>query len=521
MTLRRFTSGLVAAGAALALVACSGNTTSTTTAAGAGSVGTVATAATSGAVSGDLATRLADNTESHAQADDASYDAATAVTVTLADGASKASGDGVTISGNTVTITTKGTYVLSGSLTNGQVVVNSSVEGKVRLVLNGATITNPSGAALVVTAADEAVVVLADGTTNTLTDGTGYDTTATDSPNAALFSMADLTIGGSGTLVVHGRTADGIATKDGLVILGGTITVDAVDDGIRGKDYIDVQGGTVSVTAGQDGLKSTNETDDTVGWIAVSTGSVTLTAGDDGIHAEGDLAIAGGTVTVAKSAEGIEGANIAISGGIVSITASDDGVNVSGGTSGQTQGGGGGGGMQDDGSLLGISGGTVIVNSSGDGLDSNGSTEITGGLIVVSGPSANNNGALDSNGGINVTGGTLIAAGSSGMAESPDATSTQGWLAATLTQSVAAGKTISIVSGDTVIASYTTLRTVSSVVFTSSAIQKGQTYDIYVGGSLAGEASGTYSAGGSISGASKLSTVTAGVATRGGGMGRP
>lgn len=80
-----------------------------------------------------------------------------------------------------------------------------------------------------------------------------------------------------------------------------------------------------------------------------------------------------------------------------------------------------------------------------------------------------------------MTGGTLIAAGSSGMAESPDATSTQGWLAATLTQSVAAGKTISIVSGDTVIASYTTLRTVSSVVFTSSAIQKGQTYDIYVG----------------------------------------
>ena len=73
------------AGAALALVAGSGNITSTTTAAGAASVGTVATAATSGAVSGDLATRLADNTESHAQADDASYDAATAVTVTLAE----------------------------------------------------------------------------------------------------------------------------------------------------------------------------------------------------------------------------------------------------------------------------------------------------------------------------------------------------------------------------------------------------------------------------------------------------
>ncbi len=84
--------------------------------------------------------------------------------------------------------------------------MNSDAEGKVRIVLDGASITNTAGSAMVITAADEAVVVLADGSENVLTDGTGYDTSADDAPNAALFSMADLTIGGTGSLTVTGNT---------------------------------------------------------------------------------------------------------------------------------------------------------------------------------------------------------------------------------------------------------------------------------------------------------------------------
>lgn len=520
MKARRIATAVVTACSALALAACGATSSTSTSAAGAaGNAGTGTVAVASGAQSSDMAARLADDTTSHAKSDDVSYDAASAVTIALKDGASTASGAGVTISGDTVTITTKGTYVLSGTLTNGQVLVDSSVEGKVRLVLSGATVTNASGAAIDVKAADEVVVVLAAGTTNTLTDGSGYDTSGTDAPDAALFSMADLTIGGTGTLVVHGRTADGIATKDGLAILAGTITVDAVDDGIRGKDYVDVEGGTITVTSGQDGLKSTNETDDTVGWISVKAGSVTVTAGDDGMHAEGDLAISGGTVTVTKSTEGIEGANIAVSGGSVIVTASDDGVNVSNG-SGSTQ-GNQGGGMQDDGSLLAISGGTIVVNSGGDGLDSNGSIEMSGGLAVVSGPTTNGNGALDSNGGINVSGGSILAAGSAGMAESPEAASSQGWVAVKLSQQVAAGQVVSVVSGDTVIASYRTGKTTGSIILTTAGITKGSSYDIYVGGSLSGDQVGGYSPGGSISGATKVSTATAGQAIfagMGGGM---
>lgn len=172
--------------------------------------------------------------------------------------------------------------------------------------------------------------------------------------------------------------------------------------------------------------------------------------------------------------------------------------------------------MADDGSLLTISGGTLLVNAEGDGLDSNGTIMITGGTTVVSGPTANGNGALDSNGGITVTGGTVVAAGSSGMAESPSTESTTGWVAVAFGQAIAAGQTISIVKDGTVIASYTTVKDAASLVLADPGITSGLTYDVYVGGKLAGTTVGTYSDSGDVSGASKNTTVTAGRAIAGG-----
>lgn len=247
---------------------------------------------------------------SHAESGDLAYDADAAVTITLADGASTSSStSGVAIDGDTVTISAAGTYVLSGTLSDGRIVVASDADGTVKLVLDNASVTSSSGSAFVITAADEAVVVLADGTSNSLADGTGYDTSADDAPNAALFSMADLTIGGAGSLTVTGNTNDGIAGKDGLVIQGGTITVTAVDDGIRGKDYLIVEDATVSVDAKDDALKSDNEADDTVGYVLIKSGTVTLAAGDDGIHAEGDLAIQGegDRVDIERGPGGLDG----------------------------------------------------------------------------------------------------------------------------------------------------------------------------------------------------------------------
>lgn len=463
---------------------------------------------------------LADNAKSHAEAGDVDYVEADAVAIALSDGATTSSStDGVAIRGDVVTISAPGTYRLSGTLTNGQVVVNSDADGTVKIVLDNASITSTTGSAFVITAADEAVVVLADGSTNSLTDGTDYDTSAEDAPNAALFSMADLTIGGSGALSVTGNTNDGIASKDGLVILGGTIKVTAADDGIRGKDYLIVSSGSVKVNAKGDGLKSDNEDDDTVGYILLEGGTVSIAAGDDGAHAEGDLAITGGTVTVTKSTEALEGVSVTISGGTTDVTASDDGLNATAGasTDSDTGGaGGGGGGMANDGSLLTISGGTLLVNADGDGLDSNGTLVVTGGTTVVSGPTNSGNGALDSNGGITLTGGVLVAAGSAGMAESPGESSTIGWVAVNLGQTVAAGKTLSIVKDGTVIAAYTTVKEVAALIVADSDITSGETYDVYVGGILTGKAVGTYSASADVAKATKSTTVTAGEALAGG-----
>ncbi|CAI9401808.1 carbohydrate-binding domain-containing protein [Nocardioides sp. T2.26MG-1] len=233
---------------------------------------------------------LADNADPHTDGE-TSYDdldLTDATTVQLVDGATTVSDDSaVSVDGDVVTITAPGTYVLSGMLTDGQVVVDSDADGQVVLVLDGVSLTSSSTSPVVVTQADETVLVLADGSDNTLSDGTdsGADDDEEDAPNATVFSQDDLTIAGTGSLSVTGVSGDAITSKDGLVVLAGDLTVDATDDGIRGKDYLLVAGGAVDVTAGGDGLKSDNDTDETMGYVAVTGGDVTVTADGDGVDA--------------------------------------------------------------------------------------------------------------------------------------------------------------------------------------------------------------------------------------------
>lgn len=491
----------VAAGAlitALTLVGCSA-TTSPTTESATTSDATTAAAAWSDNVSAHTETAIA-------------VDTADAVEISLADNASTSSAATAVVDGNVITISEAGTYRLSGNLSDGQVVVNSTGDGQVILVLDGVSLTNQSGSALVVTEADEVVVHLAEGSQNSIADGSGYDTSAEDAPNAAVFSMADLTIQGDGTLTVTGNTNDGIASKDGLVILSGTVKVTSVDDAVRGKDYLVISGGELAVTAEGDGLKSDNEDDDTVGYVLLQGGTVTISAGDDAVHAEGDLAVTGGEVTVAESVEGLEGATVLVSGGDTSIVSSDDGLNATSGSSTEA-----GGDMQADGSLLTVSGGTLIVDAEGDGMDSNGTLTISGGTTVIAGPTNSGNGALDANGALTVTGGTLIAAGSAGMAQTPDADSTSGWVSVNLGQSVAAGETITITDGDTVIASYTAVKQTESLIVADPALTSGTTYQVYLGGTAAGDAVGPYSKSADLSGATQTTTVVANESTTGSG----
>ncbi|MFM9274735.1 carbohydrate-binding domain-containing protein [Pseudarthrobacter sp. NKDBFgelt] len=527
---------------ALGLAGCSvGGTTPTgvsavSSSASTTSAGTAASTASTGTAEAVSLDALAEDT--HYDADDLTWEAAAEVAVTLADGTSTAAGgtssSAVKIDGGTVTITAAGTYRLSGSLSDGQVVVAAGEEDVVRIILDGADITNSTGSPFVVESANEAIVYLADGTTNFLSDASTYADQGTDAPNAAVYSMADLTIAGPGSLTVDGNFNDGISSKDGLVLAAGNVTVDAADDGIVGKDYAVLLDGAYQVTAGDDGFKSDNEEDEGRGWVLVNGGTLNVNAGDDGIKAFNTLTIAAGTTTVEESEEGLEAQHIIMTGGTATVTANDDGVNASGGSTsssttaaggmGSGMGGGMGGGEMAVGDYtVNISGGLLTINAEGDGLDSNGNASISGGTVVVNGPTNNGNGALDVNGELAVTGGTVAAAGSAGMAVTPGASSTQSGVQVTLESSVPAGTVVQIAdSSGNVVAAFVTTKAAASLVFSSAAISDGQEYTIYTGGTA------TVSAGigeGSLDGATELGTVTAGEYTAaqgpGGGGGGP
>lgn len=273
---------------------------------------------------------------------DASFDETSATTIELNDGATVngSSASSVSSNGQTITISGEGTYVLSGTLTQGQVIVEAEDTAKVQLVLKGVSIHNENGPAIRINAADKVFVTLAEGTTNTLTDGSSYTLDeGSDEPNATLFSKADLTINGSGTLNVTGSYAHAINSKDDLVITGGTFNITSQTDAVRGRDCVKISGGTFNVTAGEDAFKSNNDEDATRGFVLIDGGTYSVSAGDDAFHAETALLIRGGDITVTSCEEGYEAALVQVEGGNSNITANDDGLNASYGSSTTSTGG--------------------------------------------------------------------------------------------------------------------------------------------------------------------------------------
>ncbi|GGO71705.1 carbohydrate-binding domain-containing protein [Nocardioides deserti] len=484
MRLPRLRRALAAAAATALLAGCgtsAGNDITTSTTAGTTTVSTAATTA---------AEALAEDIE--VETGEVSYDEGDLVDISLAGSAATSDSDAVSTQDGTVTISAGGTYRLHGELT-GQVVVHSSTDGVVRLVLDGATITSETTSAINVADAESVVVVLADGSDNTLSDAETYEDTSEDAPTGALYSSADLTIGGPGSLTVDGNANNGIVGKDGLVLTGGSITVTSVDDGVIGKDYLVVADGTVVVDAVDDGLKSDNATDPGTGFVLIEGGTVHVTSQDDGIKGV-QVLVDGGTVDVTGSTEALEGSLVIIDGGDLELHSADDGINVASSDDSAATDGRAGGGMEADSSLhLHINGGTVEVWSSGDGLDSNGDATITGGDITVYGPTSEGNGALDVNGTLDITGGTLLATGSAGMMVAPGTDSPQGWIATALTAAGAAGSALTITDADgDEVAAYTVEKDYASVVYSSAGIEPGATYTVTVDGTaidvVAGEA---------------------------------
>lgn len=205
--------------------------------------------------------------------------------------------DGVRINGSVATIKRAGTYVISGILDNGQLIVETGRTDKVQLVFSGVTMTSKSSSCIWIKCADKVSVTLAENTTNRFTDSAVYsDVNVSNEPSACIFSKCDLTINGKGTMIVDALYNNGIASKDDLKIIDGTIVVSAENNAIKGKDSIVVMGGKITVSKSDDALKVSNEVDAAKGYLYIGGGELDLFAYDDAIQSTKAVFIKGGSV---------------------------------------------------------------------------------------------------------------------------------------------------------------------------------------------------------------------------------
>ncbi len=342
----------------------------------------------------------------------------------------------------------------------------------------------------------------------------------------------DITAGGDGLKSSNDTEED----KGFIVINGGTLRINSAQDAISSATDLTVTGGEISVkttgevsqsggdfgggpwgyspdTEAEDssvsskGIKSgttmyisggiirADTTDHSIhsagaGLICGGEIEISSSAGK-GISSHGDLSVTDGKITVTKSTEGIESkAILSVSGGEINITASDDGLNAGGGNS--FRGGGFGGNNTDDTAthLITISGGTVYINASGDGIDSNGDLLISGGDVVVEGPTNSGNGFLDCGDGgykVDISGGRVVACGSTGMLELPDNTCAQNSIFAVVQGR--AGDTVYLKdSSGQVIDSITLTKQIGGILFSNADIKTGESYEVSLNDTSVGTA---------------------------------
>ena len=418
------------------------------------------------------------------------YDESEAVKITLSGKTAACNSSNVQIEDGVVTIKAVGVYVLSGTLTDGTIVVDAGDDDKVQLVLDGVSIMAADYAAIYAKNADKVFVTLAEGAGNSLTVSGDYVQTDDNNVDAVIFAKCDLTLNGTGSLTVKDNTGHGIVSKDDLVVTGGTYTIYSQDHCLNGKDSVRIADGTFNLSCDEDGIHAGND-DQQDGYVYIEGGDINISVGDDAIHAEGLLIITGGDIDVSKSCEGVEGDKILVTGGDIDVISSDDGFNAAGGSSGSGDnhdGFGGGPGMggvdmdADNDAYILITGGTININANGDGIDSNGCIGITGGSVYVLGPSDNGNGAMDYGICAAITGGEIVAVGGSGMAQGFGDESTQCSALVNFDEWVDAGETITLTDSDgKEVLSYRVDKKFNSVVISTSDMKQGDNYTLTVG----------------------------------------
>ena len=308
---------------------------------------------------------------------DGSYDESAAVHIQLEGETAVCDSDAVSIDGSRITLLDEGTYLVSGALTDGQIVVDAGDTDKVQIVLASASRTCADSAAIYSKSADKVFLTLAEGTENTLPNGGSYTAIDKNNIDSVVFSKTDLTLNGSGSLTIDAQAGHGVVSKDELTINGGTFTVDSVDDCLH-------SGGALAVTGG----------------------TFTLSSGDDAIHSDDAVTIRAGEFSIPYCYEGVEGLSVTVEGAAFDVTAHDDGFNAAGGADSSGFGGRDEPFAASEDSFITVNGGTITVVSDGDCLDSNGDLTVNGGTLDLT-CNGNGNTALDCSGSYTNNGGSV------------------------------------------------------------------------------------------------------------------
>lgn len=225
------------------------------------------------------------------------YEESGAVYVTLSDDGITGETAGVAINGQTMTITAEGTYIFSGILSEGQIVVDAD-NAKVQIVFDNVDITCASSAAVYVKSAEKVFVTLAEGSQNTLRNTDEYVAIDDNNIDAVIFAKSDLTLNGTGSLTIVSAEGHGIVSKDDLKITGGTYDITAAGHALSGKDSVRIADGTFILTAEKDGIHAENADDEEKGYIYIADGDFTITSDGDGMDASNIVQIEDGTFDI-------------------------------------------------------------------------------------------------------------------------------------------------------------------------------------------------------------------------------
>ncbi len=414
-------------------------------------------------------------------------------------------------------IVSKDDLVITGGIINASS-VSSAIDGKDCVKIQSASITINSGG---------------DGIRSTNTDETDYrgfvyiasGSFTLDCTNDAFQACSLLRIdGGSFDITTGGGSTNGETHTESVGGGGGWMDMFSSDSdstdtesakGIKSADTIKINGGTFVIDSSDDSIHSNNS-------IVISNGLITLNSGDDGMHADSTLTVDGGTIDIQQSYEGIEAGDITINDGTISVVSSDDGFNASGGANNTNN--YDSFSSSSDKSLI-INGGYIYVDASGDGLDSNGTINITGGVVLVNGPSGNGNSAVDYEMSATISGGILVALGSSEMVESVTGNG-QGAILTTINTQAADTSLALCDSSGNVLASLKSVRSFDCVIVSAPGVESGSTYTLVCGGTVSeadsyGYASDTSISGGTVAATIQMTSETYSSGTMGGmnGMG--